>query len=206
VDFGLHAGDTTNACFWLCLAAGLAASNWFPDSVDGQALPIVVNTYLTETRAMDLHLLDKATAKLIKGTPLGMLASTLRQHFCDGASSVLMRSDMMARIYQAFAGLQEDGSDRTLPMYTRWVTRLASNEFADELVLVAVAIELKIRILCIPFTPSTATKPWVISIYQDTILDIPDTRNVYVGNNDVHYMWLARETQVDLELTAMASL
>ncbi len=99
---------------------------------------------------------------------------------------------MVWRIYQAFAGLQEECSDRTLAMSTRWVNRLASNEFADELVLVAVAIELKIRILCIPFTPSTATKPWVISIYQDAILDIPDTRNVYVGNNDVHCMWLSR--------------
>ena len=45
--------------------------------------------------------------------------------------------------------------------------------------------ELKIRILCIPFTPSTATKQWVITIYQDTISAIADNRNVYVGNNEL---------------------
>ena len=30
LDFGQHAGETTNACFWLCLAAGLASSRWLP--------------------------------------------------------------------------------------------------------------------------------------------------------------------------------
>ena len=147
---------------------------------------------MTKTRAIDHHLLDGAAAKSVKATPLGMLASTLRQHFCAGSSVVLLRPDMMGRIYQAFAGLPEDGPDRTLAMYKRWVSRLATNEFADELVLVAVAIELKIRILCIPFTPSAATKPWVITTYQDTISAIADNRNVYIGNNDVHYMWLSR--------------
>jgi hypothetical protein len=79
-----------------------------------------------KTRAIDLHLLDGAAAKSVKATPLGMLASTLRQHFCAGSSSVLLCPDMMGRIYQAFAGLPEDGPDRTLAMYKRWVSRLAS--------------------------------------------------------------------------------
>ncbi len=193
VDFGLHAGQTTNACFWLCLAAGLAASSWSPNCVDGQALPAVVNSLLAETRAMDLHILDGADAS--GKTPLGMLASTMRQHFCAGPSSVLLRPDMMGRIYQAFAGLQEDGPDRTLAMYKRWISRLAINEFADKLVLVAVAIELKIRIVCVPFTLSSDTRPWVISTYQETGSAIPDNRNIFVGSNDVHYMWLSRSDE-----------
>jgi hypothetical protein len=192
VDFGIHAGQTTNACCWLSLAAGLAASSWSPNSVDGQALPAVIGSLLAETRAMDLHLLDNAADSTIKNTPLGNLAATLRQHFCADPAPILLRPDMMGRIYQAFAGLQEDGPDRSLGMYKTWVRRLATNEFADELVLVAVAIELKIRIVSVPFTPTTAARPWVISTIQDAASVIPDDRNIYMGNNDVHYMWLSR--------------
>ena len=98
----------------------------------------------------------------------------------------------MGRIYQAFAGLQEDGPERTLGMYKHWVGRLATKEFADELVLIAVAIELRIRIVCVPFTPAMAARPWVITTYQDVASVVPEDRNVYLGNNDVHYMWLSR--------------
>jgi hypothetical protein len=80
-------------------------------------------------------------------------------------------------------------------MYKKWVDRLATDEFADELILVAVAIEMKIRIVCVPFTPATATRQWVIATYQDAASVIPDDRNIYVGNNDVHYVWLTRSTQ-----------
>ena len=195
LDFGQHAGQTTNACFWLCLAAGLATSSWSPNCVDGQALPAVVGNLLAETRAMDLHLFDKVDGKYIENTPLGTLAAALRQHFCADPAGILRRPDMMGRIYQAFAGLQEDGPDRTIRMYKQWVDRLATNEFADELILVAVAIEMKIRIVCVPFTPATATRPWVIATYQDAASVIPDDRSIYVGNNDVHYVWLTRSTQ-----------
>ena len=192
VDFGLHAGQTTNACFWLCLAAGLAASSWSPNCVDGQALPAVVGNLLAETRAMDLQLLDKAAGSGIKNTALGLLAGTFRQHFCADPAPILLHPDMMGRIYQAFAGLQEDGPERTLGMYKHWVGRLATKEFADELVLIAVAIELRIRIVCVPFTPAMAARPWVITTYLDVASVVPEDRNVYLGNNDVHYMWLSR--------------
>ena len=67
-------------------------------------------------------------------------------------------------------------------------------EFADELILVAVAIELKVRIVCVPFTPAEAARPWIITEYQDATSVIPDDRTIYLGNNDVHYMWLSRLT------------
>ena len=98
----------------------------------------------------------------------------------------------MARIFQAFAGLREDGPARTLAMYKAWVLRLATNEFADELVLVAVAFELAIRFVCIPFTPHNARAPWAISTYHDSDARVPDDHTVYLGNNDVHYVWLDR--------------
>jgi hypothetical protein len=194
VDFGQHAGATTGACFWLCLAAGLASLDWSPDCVNGQALPAVLATLLAETRAMDLRALDRAEPGLIKDTPLGKLAATLRHHFCAGPSPVLLRLGMMDRIFQAFAGLQEDGPTRTLQMYKRWVEKLATREFADELVVVAVAMELKIAIVCVPHTPQEAASQWVVSTYQDSDSAIPHDRMIYLGNNDVHYMWLSRPT------------
>jgi hypothetical protein len=154
----------------------------------------VIGTLLTDTRAMDLHLLDKAAGNAIKDTPLGTLAATLRQHFCGEPAPILLRPDMMGKIYQAFAGLHEDGPTRNIGMYKHWVSRLATNEFADELILVAVAIELKVRIVCVPLTPATAARPWIITTYQDAAPVIPDDRNIYLGNNDVHYMWLSRLT------------
>ena len=136
-----------------------------------------------------------AGGNAVKDTPLGALAATLRQHFCGDPAPVLLRPDMMGKIYQAFAGLHEDGPARDIGMYKRWVSRLASNEFADELILVAVAIELQVRIVCVPFTPATATRPWIITTYQDAASVIPDDRNIYLGNNDVHYMWISPRWQ-----------
>ena len=81
-------------------------------------------------------------------------------------------------------------------MYKNWVGRVATKEFADELILVAVAVELKVRIVVVPFTRADAPKPWVISTYQDATSIIPEDRNIYVGNNDVHYMWISQSLLV----------
>jgi hypothetical protein len=104
---------------------------------------------------------------------------------------VLLRLDMMVRVFHAFAGLQSDGPVRTLGMYKSWVARLATREYADELVVLAVALELKVSIVCVPFTPPDAATTWVISTYRDNHAAIPDNLQVHMGNNDVHYMWLA---------------
>ena len=67
---------------------------------------------------------------------------------------------------------------------------MAVNEFADELVVVAVACELKNRVVCIPFTPDIARMPWCISRYPGSAIRAPNNCIVYLGNNDVHYMWI----------------
>ena len=192
VDLGQHAGQTTGACFWLCLAAGLASAGWQPAVVSGQALPAVVGPLLAEVRAMDLHALDALTGAAVGDTALGTLAAVLRAHFCGGDSAVLLRLDMKERIYQAFTGVLADGPARTLKRYKTWVKKLADWEFADELVVVAVAIELKIRVVCVPFTPPSAAGLWAISTYLDSQGGVPADRTVHVGNNDVHYMFLHR--------------
>ena len=43
-------------------------------------------------------------------------------------------------------------------MYLRWVQKLATKEYADELVVLCVALELDIRITIIPYTPSAALR------------------------------------------------
>ena len=101
---------------------------------------------------------------------------------------MLLRADMKARIYQAFAGLDVGGRARTEAMYTRWVQRLATREYADELVVMCVALELAVRITIIPFTPPQALEEWAVATYGpegggDTI---------HLGNNDVHYVFLSQ--------------
>ena len=186
VDFGQHAGRTTGACFWLCLAAGLSSSRWVPD----QALPDAIPTLLEQTRALDLQSLDRARSSVVKDSPLGLLAASLRQFFCAGESAVLLRRDMLIRIYEAFACLDASGPRRTVATYKAWVERLSQNEYADELVIVAVALELNIRIVCVPFTPQEAPQPWAVSQYSNTEDIDHNDYNIFVGNNDVHYMWL----------------
>ena len=147
VDLDQHAGRTTGACFWLCLAAGLSSSRWVPD----QALPAAISTLLDQTRALDLRSLDRARASVIKDSPLGSLAAALREFFCGGESAVLLRMDMLTRIYEAFACLEASGPRRTMATYKAWVERLSQNEYADELVIVPVAMELNIRTVCVHF-------------------------------------------------------
>jgi hypothetical protein len=188
VDLGQYAGLTTGACFWLCLAAGLASSSWVPD----QTLPVAVPTLLDQARALDLRALDQKTGSIIKESALGSLAAALREYFCAGESPVLLRMDMLTRIYEAFACLEASGPQRTMAMYKAWLKRLGQNEYADELVILSVAMELRVRIVCVPFTPQQAPQPWSVSTYPNTDAVADNYITIHLGNNDVHYMWLDR--------------
>ena len=70
--------------------------------------------------------------------------------------------------------------------------RLGQNEYADELVILAVAMELNVRIVCVPHTPQDAPQPWAISTYSNTEVMTQNDCTILLGNNDVHYMWLDR--------------
>ena len=100
-------------------------------------------------------------------SPLGLCAVTVRDYFCDGDSAVLLRADVNARIYPAFAVLGVGGPTRTEQLYTRWVQRLATSENADELVVLAVTLELPVRVVVIPHTPGHAASSGTsASLYQ----------------------------------------
>ena len=125
-------------------------------------------------------------------TDLGVCAEALRSYFCSGADAAMTRPDLMDRVYPAFAGLDVRGPARTYDLYKRWVRKLAVAEFADELVVMAVALELRIRICCIPHTPASALSPWAPSTYGAPPLPGSAGDTIYVGNNDVHYVFLSQ--------------
>ena len=104
----------------------------------------------------------------VRRSTLGLCAAALRHHFCRGPTAVLMRADVKNKIYAAFASLAVRGPQRTEQLYERWVAKLAFKEYADELVVVAVALELSIRIVVIPYTPESALRPWAIPTYGST--------------------------------------
>ena len=101
-----------------------------------------------------------------------------------------MRPDMKRRIYAAFASLAVRGARRTEELYERWVAKLAFKEYADELVVLAVAVELSIRIIVIPYTPESAFLPLAIPMYGSTGASQGGRGTIYLGSNDVHYVYL----------------
>jgi hypothetical protein len=184
-DFGMYAGKTVNACFWLSLAAGLANAAWH---IDTQALPGLADSVslLQQLRTMDMTTLH--LSKDVRLSPLGLFAEKLRSYMCAHDTAVLLRPDMQARLFPAFAAIDPSCESRQVCDYTRWVKRLADREFADELVVLATVLELKVRIVVIPYTPSDSARDWQISTYGQQLPE--DSIQLVIGNNDVHYMWI----------------
>ena len=95
---------------------------------------------------------------------------------------------MIQKFFQAFAAIDMQNERRQLQHYKQWVARLADREFADELIILAVVLELRIRLVCIPFTPPDSLGQWAITTYASP--STPAGLEIVLGNNDVHYMWL----------------
>ena len=102
----------------------------------------------------------------------------------------MLKPDVRHVIYQAYAALAMQGPVRSLEQYKHWVAKFATNEFADELVVRAVAIELHVRITCLPYTPP-GQRDWQISHYSLVRSVVPDSKTVILANDDVHYVWLS---------------
>ena len=165
VDLGQYAGTTTAACFWLALAAGLSRLEW---EIPAQALLGLGEAaeLLSQTRRMQLRDLDQKDAGVrLQATPVGLVAEQLRKYMCAGDDAVLLRRDVVDRLYPAFAALDTNSARRQLPHYKQWVAKLATKEYADELIVLAVALELRIRIVCVPYIPRDSPRPWVITTY-----------------------------------------
>ena len=192
VDLGQYAGDTTAACLWLSLAAGLAHAWW---EVPEQALPDLadVSPLLVQVRDTPLTDLDHTTTSvIIRDSPVAIVAMLLRRYTCHGRDAVLLQSPALRMIFPAFAALDDETDRRQMHQYKVWVDKLASKEYADELVVLATAHALQVEIICVPFTPDTPdtpNMPWVISKHRPS--GEASYPRVLLGNNDVHYMYLA---------------
>ena len=103
-------------------------------------------------------------------------------------------------MYPAFAALRKNGPARTELMYRQWVEKLATKEYTDELVVIAVALELSVRLVVIPYTPESSNRPWVITTYGASSMKEEDASTIYFGNNDVHYVYLSRHTHKESKL------
>ena len=77
----------------------------------------------------------------------------------------MLREDVKSILYPAYAVLGFGGPERFEELYTGRVQKLATSEYAEELVVLAVALDLPVRIVIIPHTPASALKPWRASVY-----------------------------------------
>ena len=120
---------------------------------------------------------------------MATFAVQLRHHMSAGDDAAMLKSYIRDSIYQAFAALGVGGPPQTLQCYKCRVAKLASNEFADELVVLATAMELNVRIVRVPYTPP-ARMSWQISRYPLEGVDVISGATIYLGNDNVHYVWL----------------
>ena len=176
-DLGMYAGETSNGCFWLSLAGALASSCWAVTSRHRAALPSFEDAWRSAGTASSLD---------VRYSALGRFAVELRKHMCSGDDAVMLKPHIQDSVYQAFAALGSSHTARTLESYKHWVARIAINEFADELVVLATAMELSVRIVVIPYTPA-GQFPWHISRYPPEAIDVISNATIYLGNDDVHY-------------------
>ena len=98
----------------------------------------------------------------------------------------------MAILYPTFAALDVRRTARAETMCRKRVQKLSSCEFADELVVMDVALELRIRIRCILHTRDSAVSPWAPSTYGPLPLPGGAGDIIYGGNNDARYVYLSQ--------------
>ena len=207
-DCGMEAGLTRNACFWLSLAA---AWSFIEFSAPLSALEEATRDDRTRVQKLlsrrgkisEASIRERATNRHQKDDCLGKLAAKLRCHFCGQGSSeepcVMMRGTVIQQFFPAYAALTSGLSHKAsaadvlsrsasqlMDAYKGWVRRVADVEFADELIVAAVAAELRIKITAIPYTPPDSACDWKITQYG-----IEHRGHIYLGNDDLHYMWLA---------------
>ena len=96
--------------------------------------------------------------------------------------------EMVQLLLPAFAALDtRRGSVATIESFKQWLNRVATREFADELVLLAVALHLRLWIVALP-----AKANWAVTEYPHHAkrreINIRENRRILLGNNNFHYV------------------
>ena len=180
VDLGAMADGEGNACLFLSVAAALSrlpAPGPFDDrGTLGPAAP-----HLEAAAAMPLEASARGARPADGGDAVGRLARVLRRAAC----SQMADPEFGASYFPWFARASGAGGGATYAEYEQWLGRVQSHEFADACHALHLARMLR---LWISILPPAATD--VVSEFNPH--QVGDSRRVVLGNNDVHYVMLAR--------------
>jgi hypothetical protein len=178
VDVGVDANGSLNACLWLSIVAGLSRI--------AQPLPEVLQASVGPLDAIAAVV----PAALRKGRrahrgrdAVGIAALKLRRVVCDqmgGAAAIADLFPAFAALYPA--GLHEAGV--TIAAYHAWLQRTKAWEFADQLHLSHISRVLRLWITILP-----VNNAWVVT--NMNIAGVGADRRIYLGNDNVHYVWLS---------------
>ena len=118
---------------------------------------------------------------------VGLLADRLRQHFC-APGGIMYQPEMVQLLLPAFAALDpRRGCAATIGSFKQWLNRVATRDFADELVLLAIALHLRLWIVALP-----AKSNWAVAEYPHHAkrrgLNIRENRRILIGNDNLHYV------------------
>ena len=193
-DLGVTASRSTNACFWLCIAA--AWSMVVPDAFwEGAPLGLRAMAHLAASiRLGGAESLSRARRPASGRDLVGQLAQALRNYFC-APGGVMSSEEETGLLFPAFAALTSGSNASRMENYRNWVRRVGQDGFADELVASCVARHLHVRLIIVPYSPPTAMRPWSIvelpCAEHCGVLGIDEATRVVLGNDNIHYVWLA---------------
>ena len=137
---------------------------------------------------------------------VALLADRLRQRFCgrDGILKTPQEVRIWLPAYAALTPAMHRGASAA--DFKAWVDRVGEHELADEIVMAAVAIHLRLWVVVVPFTPAGASTQWQIQAHPGqqlrTELGVVASRRIILGNNDVDYVWLPALDPVGVEQAA----
>ena len=184
-DLGARAGPRTNACLWLSMIDGWSQLNNNAEYVQHDTVLADIIKYLPKVAATPHNKLVREGRH--HNDAVGLLADRLRQHFC-AANGVMYTPSMIQLCLPAYAALcTRDGSRATIAKYKNWLATVATNDLADELVLLAIALHLRVWITAIP-----SRENWAVSEYphheKRRELNIGEDRRIVLGNDNLHYV------------------
>ena len=187
----MKAGVHSNACFWLNLGAGW--SQCAGKRYDNEDL----QTLYEEARSIEpAELTAERTTAFDK---LGMVSDGLRQFMC-GLNGYMQTNEAMTCYVPPFVAWHavhcNSGKPATLADYKYWIAKVATIEFADELILAATAKQLRVCITTVPHTPPN-NPPWIIAQHPVQDLwqaeEVTEDHEIVLGNDDVHYVYMKRQ-------------